>query len=306
MKSYIASLFAAMLLAGIFVSCQKELSPEDIIPGPTTPTTADSSTYIDRIRYTEVDRNGLDSFTYVDQYQYDAGKRLVRISRDSMYLSPGNLSYVSLYTYTTDFFYNGADTMPYKKLTVFDNLFHPQGSRYSETNWYFYMGNRLLKDSAISASVQNFPPSTTTDTAVALFRYAPGRIFIERSDGFSDEFDTLQLDARENIINSKTYDSFGALEFETIVTYDNKPNPLIRYKPFYRYIIFGPEPNEDEMNGFNNYASIKNYHRSSGSLLLVDEAYTYQYNALGLPVRQSVNNLGPLNKTVRQFYYKKP
>jgi hypothetical protein len=304
MKLFIPSLFAGIMLISTLVSCEKETSLENGIPGPSGTTTADSSNYIDRIRYTEVTRNGLDSITYVDQYKYDAGKRLVRISRDSMFVSPGNQSFINGYTYTIDFFYNGTDTMPFKKVTVFDNLFDPLGSRSTTTNWFFYTGNRLLKDSAISVSIQNNPPSNDTYTEVSRYSYAPGRIYIERIGSLSDEYDTLQLDAKENIINSKSYNSSGDLEFETIVTYDNKLNPLHRYKPFHQYIIFGPEPNEDEMNGFNNYASIQNYDNNGPQL--VDESYTYQYNTMGYPVVQTLNNLGPLDKAVRRFYYKRP
>jgi hypothetical protein len=302
MKFNVPQLFAGIILLAFFASCGKETSLENGTPGTVNPVPVDSGTYIDRIRYTDVTRNGLDSFTYVDQYKYDANKRLLSISSDSMFVNPGNQSFIGLYSHVINFYYNGTDTLPFKKTAVFKIL--SSGRKDSSTNFFFYSGNRLLKDSAIDIYTNNPPIPDFTNTELSRFSYAPGKIFIERTGLFTDTYDTLLLDANENIINSKSYDSFSGLEFETVVTYDNKPNPLHRYKPFHLYIMVGPEPNEDAMNGFNNHASMKNYDIAGGALL-VDEAYTYQYNTLGLPIMRSQTGLGPLNKAVHQYYYKK-
>jgi hypothetical protein len=160
MKLSFPKLITGITLLGIFLSCQKETSLENGIPGTGNPVTADSGTYIDRIRYTDVTRNGLDSLTYVDQYTYDASKRLVSISRDSMFLSPGNLSFIGLYTYTVNFYYNGTDTMPFKKVAVINSLALPFGQKDSLINFFTYTGNRLLRDSAISVVIYNPPASS--------------------------------------------------------------------------------------------------------------------------------------------------
>jgi hypothetical protein len=303
MKLNIFKLAAGILSLCIFTACEKETSLEN---GPSQPgnpgnPSADSS-YIDRIRFVEIERNGLDSFTYVDKYGYDANKRLTSIVSDSMYANPGNLS-SHTYSYKINFYYNGTDTLPFKKVAVTDDSQYQFGGKDTTTTWFFYTGNKLLKDSTITIHYPNPPGSYSTGTEIRRFSYAPGKIFVKTIFTNYDRYDTLQLDANENIINSKTYDDTGDFLFETLVTYDGKPNPLSRYKPFYNYIITGPEPNEGIMNGFNNYSSLKNFDILNGNQL-VDESYTYQYNALGFPTMQSQNGFGPVDKLVFQYYYK--
>jgi hypothetical protein len=310
MKFDMLKLLAGIMLTGIFTSCQKELSLENGIPGTNNPASPDS-TYVDRVRHTEIHRGGLDSFTYIEQYKYDANKRLVSVFFDSMYVNPGNLS-SHIVLSKSDFYYNGSDTLPYKEVHTYDD---PQytlaGGRGTTTSWLFYTGNKLLKDSILEMYNSANPSNPYFyDTFLVHYRYAPGKIFAETVNTISTSplfikytYDTLQLDANENIISRKYYDDTYFLE-ETVVTYDNKPNPFRRFKPFLASSFIRGVKVVDFTNGLNNLTSIKHYDILGGGGLLSDESSSHQYNALGFPVMRSKNGLASGDKTVSLFYYK--
>jgi hypothetical protein len=144
MRFSILKFLAGIMLTYIFTSCQKETSLENGTPGPNNPASADS-TYIDRVRHIELRRGGLDSSTHIEQYKYDANKRLVSIVTDSMYRSPGHSSPYDIFT-KKEFFYIGNDTLPYKYVYTLDDSQYPSGGKDTSTSWLFYTGNRILKD----------------------------------------------------------------------------------------------------------------------------------------------------------------
>jgi hypothetical protein len=301
MKYNMLNFFASVILLIFFVSCQKETSLENGTQGPNNPASPDS-TYIDKIRYINILSSG-DSSTSIDQYKYDAAKRLVSIFSDSIYVSPGNLPSFD----REDFYYNGTDTLPYKHVSISYDPEPTIGSKDTSTSWLFYTGNRLIKDSAIHAHIPNYnPASGFHDTSVLYYNYAPGMIFIQSVNTFSSgQIDTLRLDANENIISGKNYDfQVGNPVVKEIITYDNKANPWRRFKPFFGSYTGGRSDYVDVTNGFNNYTSFKFYDINSGALLR-EVSYTYQYNALGLPVIKSlVSGFGPGYKFVSVFYYR--
>jgi hypothetical protein len=282
--------------------CQKELHfdapPPVIIPPPP------DSTYIDKIKYLLIDRNGLDTFSFIQKFNYDGAKRLTSIIYDSCYVNIGNLL-IHTFSYQLNFYYNGADTLSYQMYSVFDDSKYPSGRKDTTVTHYFYTNNKLAKDSTVySVEVSG---QHQKDTTVNTYSYGNNRIYARLHTRLYDQLDTLQLDENENIIRSRTHNANGGLRFESFITYDNKRNPLRRFKPFYKYIIRGPEPIEGPMASLGNYTSIKNLDINpiSGlSIPLVNASYTYQYNLFDYPVRQTLNGLLLNNKEELTFFYK--
>ncbi len=296
---HIAICFIALAAA---TACQKELHfdapPPVIIPPPP------DSTYIDKIKYLLIYRNGLDTFSIIQKFNYDGPKRLTSIKYDSCYVNTGNLT-MHTFTYQLNFYYNGADTLPYQLYSVFDDSKYPSGRKDTTVTHYFYTAYKLAKDStvyAVEVSGQH-----QKDTTVNIYSYGYNRIYARLHTRLYDQLDTLQLDDNENIIRSRTYNDNGGLRFESFITYDTKLNPLRRFKPFYKYIIRGPEPIEGPMASLGNYTSIKNWDINpiNGlSIPLVNASYTYQYNIFNYPVRQSLNGLFLNNKEELTFFYR--
>ncbi len=135
MQTAISKFLLSLVCFIFFIGCQKELSIEN--GGSSTPIVVNTdSIYLDKIYGLDNNGNKVDSFMII----YDNQKRVISMGSNSV--APD----IYLYNY----FYNGADTIPFRSRLI-------QGSSFSSdttTTYHYYDANqRNIKDSAIFSSL---------------------------------------------------------------------------------------------------------------------------------------------------------
>lgn len=264
-------------------SCQKEVNDPDIVNN--NPVSADSS-YLSKMYIIDADGSGIvDTFeTYT--YVYDNLKR-VSVLLDS---SEDNTLHVLIPFQTTQYYYNGNDTLPFKSITISYN----SGSNYdTTTNFFAYnVSGKLAADSGLY--IVN-PPNPIFVKDIRSYQYGSAVItgirtvttINQNGTSVSVEKDTAQTDANGNIIhNIKNRD------FETVnstFTWDTHPSPFARISNFQTFAIvpFG-ETFFYEMPSKNNRLHVTEIttDNSSGTVQHnYDDDLTgkYSYNITGYP-----------------------
>lgn len=281
MKKIHCALFATLVTI-VIISCQKEFSVE----GGTiiiSPTVLDSN-YLDTV-YEFSTRTGITDTTAYYSYKYDAQKRVVSINwqwGDFLlpYQDSGSIKY----------FYNGADSLPYKSymVTTYDGMLV-----FDTLNTFYTYDNsaRLIKDSSVASDRGTASPYYRVRQYLNLYNYAAGKITRQSSDlpiieptpiAYPPTYmlDTAIIDANQNPVTTVNYISRNnntsfVKDHDIIIGYDNKPSP------YYKLNIFNsscPIPALDQ-TFFLNYTGKNNYiNYTTGSSTVV---YTNVYFSNG-------------------------
>jgi hypothetical protein len=239
-------LFAILSIIIILSSCQKEISIENIPnPNPNPGVLTADSNYLSKIYYTYFDGVSLDTID-IFSYTFDNNKRVVLLTDTSDYTGPNHL-----YS-RTQYFYNAADTLPYKSIRFEHH--NTLGVEYIDTTTTFIFFNtsgQKIKDSVIS-QFQNLSTYVNKEIAVHQYTYSPLKIYgatktilfytLGGSLNDNDVTDTATLDAKGNIIsNIKNRYNAASLSVEKVVstlTYDANPSPFAHLTNFKAYMVF--------------------------------------------------------------------
>jgi hypothetical protein len=268
------------ILISIFIfasSCQKQINGLDPLP----PTPVDSvkildSSYLDKVIL--LDDNGIDTFE-LQTFNYDANKRLVLITdttKSGGTISPG----------FTRYFYNGNDTLPYKKVYV--SAFE----QFDSVVTYLFYDNAGKKT---ADSSRRFAIATNIDTLqqeyVTRYKYSADKIYgdlknIEFSNNFKDstfsnELDTAIVDINSNIL-SIIHGAFQAPKRLDYFTYDTHTNPyfklnILKTEQLFPEFHFGLAKN-NLLTGDVQDNSV------SDPTARIKDNYVYTYNSSGLPL----------------------
>ena len=272
----------------ILASCQKEFSSENT--AITNSIIQDDSTIISK--FIDLDTSLISGHDTLDvcTYTYDNLKRIIRIDYfqyDNITGAPYNLA-------QSIFYYAGSDTLPYKRLR---NYFEPVGhisDHYIDTNYYFYSGTRLLKDSTRpinnginpSLFIQTYSYNNNQITEILTIDLGNAVkkdiVYLTKSNGNL----TLQIDS------SFTSSNINPLFFENkkyfSFSYDANPNPFLNKPmanvgvtmPYYNLDTYSDDmvyeknnPVEINETQTDNNGIINNYHYR----------YSYNYKINGYP-----------------------
>jgi len=270
-------------------SCTKESSNDPIV------TTNDSITLI---KYVDLDTTqivGLDTLV-VNKITYDNSKRL-KESNTTEYSSgiPNKL-------FQNILFYNGVDTLPFKKTQTISDL--PSGTvTGTSIGYYNYSNNKLVSDSAI------YYYNTTTYYS-RHYSYESDKI-IETTYIYYSSVPTittrsiyLTKNNGNTILQKDTVIGFYTHNFS--FQYDNKNNPFYgrpqafvdRSLPYYDMETFSEEMAYEKNNPteINEFENSYNFHFK----------YLYEYKPNGYPsVARVYDQNDPLNFFKRIFIYTK-
>jgi hypothetical protein len=217
-------------LIAIFIfslaACKKDTITEPD-PTPNATLSADSN-YLSKILF--IDKNGTFLDTVISAYTYDNLKRVTSV-RD--YYSNANTD-----QNLTNYFYNGLDSLPYKRVFI---RFDLNGGIQRDTilSYLTYNSNGfLLKDSLLEyrhISLNN-QPVFNIRKGISSYSYNTNKIYINSiSTTLYDIYgslysqakkDTLTLNANKDVIGikSKTIYPQNTSELNGIYTYENKPS----------------------------------------------------------------------------------
>ena len=275
-------------------SCQKESSVERGVVVPVVNNLVGDSNYLDKIIYTSTVGNIIDTvFTQI--YQYDASKRVV-----SLIDSTKSTSSISE-NQTIKYFYNGNDTLPFKKVETFCNLNTMQATSNKDTSISFYqysITGTKIKDSILNFSHHLNVNGSGNDYVnfykeIINYEYSQNMIYgksiktITYSNtnpnlGSSKIYDTAMIDFLGNIIINKKYDDSNVLFLTSNFTYDTKPNPFARLSNYKTITVFpSGETFIDQMQAKNNRLKAVEIGNGLGSNN--DLTGKYQYNLNGYP-----------------------
>ncbi len=270
-------------------SCQKELSFNNTTNPPTVATKDSSYLFkIYDIYFDGVVSDTLDLLTYT----YDNTKRVVFLT-DTSTDSNGTYLY-----FKTQYFYNSADTIPYK--SIYYDYYPTSTYTYLDTTTSFFFYNALgqkIKDSIID-NFQDLNSGFIKDIIVCNYKYGNSKIYgftkatLFYSGGGTiageNVTDTATLDTKGNITNNVkySYDATGASIRKVVstITYDANPSPFAKLSNFKSYRIF---PNGEtflfnEFYQYNNRLHTTEITTSTPNSIF-DEDYTgaYKYRSNG-------------------------
>jgi hypothetical protein len=203
---------------------------------------------------------------------YDNSKRVIQMLH---YEYPSS---VAVLTQSFSFYYNNADTTPYK-LVYYENI---GGNSGSDTVYYFYAGatNTVIADSTVS------PGSTTTN------KYAYSNNIVIRNQvimdpGVSSYTDTFyQTKSNGNIISQvdTLYHNSQVIIQNFSYQFDSHPNPL--YKPYIPITVLEEDGLNESPQQRNNYTSINEYSNDGGSSIdATNTICSFTYGVNGYPVK---------------------
>ncbi|MCW3091750.1 MAG: hypothetical protein JWP81_2819 [Ferruginibacter sp.] len=219
--------------------------------------------------YIEIDTTAFAPFDTISKtlFYYDNVKRNTGI--DLSYYDNGVLSPQQ---YKSLFFYNGNDSLPFKKIVTSPFLLNTDSRFYEIEQFYFYTNSRLTKDSSIQISgstphtiVTNYDynnlgiiqTSTSYDTAPLPVYTKTDTFYLQRVNG----------NIVKQIDTAFGYFSVNSFEF----TYDNHPNPFYhtqsRISLDNSYPIYSIETTIEEVFEKNNVTEINEF----------DGTYNYHY-----------------------------
>jgi hypothetical protein len=302
-----------LILIVINTSCQKEMSIENNPSAPISPT-ADSN-YIDTLYETQQQLGITDTVGYY-KYSYDNLKRVISMNWEwgdfqVSYDDSGRIVY----------FYNNADTFPYKSLFIVTS----DGKHVFDTLLRFYFFNSsgvLIRDSSVIATQTSYigqPATYTISHLVNNYLYSPGLI-VRRGSEIPVLFppqvplapvyyiDSTRLNSSNNQVSNVKYLAYNvpsgySLIYTIAASYDTKPNPHKKLNIFKMYTPVHPGPAyfPEEFIGQNNMQSCSVL-SSSGTNELTTYTNTYLPNGFLLKAEyNSVNNTSFTNGWVYKY-----
>jgi len=252
------------------------------IATPATPPAIDSN-YVDTVYKTET-RAGITDTTEYYSFQYDAQKRLVTIKRQ---WGPFGQPYNEYQDQT--WYYNGADTIPYKYYGVGTEGVMMTNVIYDTITVFFYYNgsSQLIKDSA--AKRRRYGSTNIAKHYVSTYTHSANRVITFIKDSLLNatapppvayhDIDTTNF-VGQNPVSNITYSDANVNypQFkktgEGIAAYDAKPNPLAKLSNFRAMSpILGWGLNVLLNNSKNNLLSYTYTGTSSSSTL----TYSYTY-----------------------------
>ena len=288
---------ATALSLVFFCSCQKELSPDASAPVNTFTTTADSN-YLSK--QTFVQRHPVAIDTGATYYHFDSQKRVISISfRD---LGSTNLP---VRHDTTNYFYHGNDTLPYKEIYV--DIF-PSESDSTERYMTYNSVGKLVNDSIIYSS--GFGSNYNRVKQIGKYTYNGNKIFRESHEtilfdpggvvGLIDTQDTVTLDSRGNALtlHEIQYDAPGSIysDYLNTFTYDQNPSPYLKLNINNIFpVVFGGDYEYEQIGSRNNriYWREEIAGGTPGGNVNFDAAGDYSYFPSGFPVMMLNPDINP-------------
>jgi hypothetical protein len=245
MRNVLLGLVAVILFC--LSACKKD-NIDSLDPQPPVITSADS-VYLSKVYLYDTYSNFIDTGGR-RYYLYDNLKRVINII-DTGYEAGATMPPI---TYSkTQYFYNGNDTLPYKKITISKIVSIANVSKDTATSFYTFNQNaQLISDSTINSFDGYYFPSNvlvkTIKKTVQSLTYVGNKIYglqqlsyLQNLNGSSQNQsytrrDTVSKDGLGNIISAsykKIYPNpaFGPDYHYATFTYDNK------YSPFYKINI---------------------------------------------------------------------
>jgi hypothetical protein len=273
----------------LFSSCQKEIHG-DILQSPVN----NDGTVLSK--YIELDTtfsSGQDT-TSIYTFSYDNQKRIKQIYQVKKFPGfPGALAYYI----TTDFFYSGGNTLPYKTIEL-----DKEGITYVDTSFYTYNNEFVSTDSSVNYRADN---NELLFTNVTSFSVTGNNVFVKLKElnGVSLYQDSATLTITRqngNIITQQDPDN--TITYNMQLNYDNKVNP------FYNADIHYPIIYEHLFNSFNaqknNTTEAISSTKLSGTKSQIKYIYTYRIDDYPLEVRK-FDVLDPAENRKGLFFYTK-
>lgn len=287
-----------LIVFAIITSCQKEISSETV-----NPVLDDDSTLLSM--YVELDTTLLppnDTLNKIS-YTYDNSKRLIR-KMDQSYF---NGTIVPVDSYLLDYYYNLADSLPYKIIEYGEH--NITGLPTVRTSFYTYLNGRVASDSTVALNYS---------TTVHKYTYTSNRVV----DSFYTNWNQ-EITRNYRVVESQIINGFPVSETDTLVrnlnnfpfpsdttidnhtfTYDNKNNPFHKFHfltPFYQLNEFVAVTGTEK----RNFLHVK-HTRVRPFPDTYEYLYQYQYKPNNYPatvVNIDVNNPGYNSKGI--FFYTK-
>lgn len=285
MKFMPGILIIYLLLFGLS-SCQKEV--DGSLP---VKTTGDSTVLWKYVVMDTTLSPGLDTLE-VYYFEYDNQKRLTRLIdslRDDTSSSPAYTS-----TSSTDFFYNGNETQPYKRI----GLEKDGSDRRWDTSYYSYQGQLVSMDS-IRLQINNIFGNTWGIVARYFTKNGNSVTMIERFPPTCETNTIITQTYSNGNLASEMATSSGCAtgSWDDQMTFDNKTNPFYTAIPVHFPVTGFSYFGNDQKNNMTEKSSL-----SMG--IHTQHAYTYRSN--GLPSVVRVNDLMfPQYSFKGIFYYNK-
>ena len=302
-----------LIFATGFSACQKEISADTL---PSAGTAADSN-FLDRMYFIDSTTGFKDTFVFYT-YMYDNHRRLLNISHYYNFLTgiePSKSQY---------FFYNAADTLPFKR-AEYD---YTEAHRYSNQHLidtiislYQYDGlGRKTFDSTHETDHFDIAGSYGVEfrKRISHFSYVASEVYVQKTatrlggtnpTQYSITLtDTAYLDAADNLVSLKSYSSImpGMYILGTF-SYDNHPSPFAKLSNFASLDFFNiSELNWPMLKSRNNPQLVLTKIIGGSGGFYQDYSNMYKYNANGYPLRiVQPDSLGGPNYFITEFKYRK-
>ncbi|MFT3910508.1 MAG: hypothetical protein QM737_13870 [Ferruginibacter sp.] len=299
MKRIPSLLTIVSILVISFISCKKDSNADNSNPNPST-----SSNYLSRISFYSNDGSGTEVLDGTTTYVFDNQKRVTKKIDSSLVGSSASF----VLWQTTEYFYNGNDTLPFKEVIIGNPAAQIE---YDTTISYFTYNSAglLIRDTGFYVShgtgyfaVNSNQTFTYSGTMIT------GRMdaTITQTSGSYTEtrIDTAQTDANGNIIHNIKHK--GIENINSTITWDNHPSPFSKLSNFRSSFIFPfGETFFYEMPQYNNRLHITEV-QTGGSTHTYDEDLTgnYTYNAEGYPsqiLEQDPTTTGAYEKVIFEY-----
>ncbi len=283
---FILSVLGIILPCLVFFSCQRE------IHGDISQAVVENDGTV-LSKYIELDTtvpSGQDTIS-VYTFSYDNLKRIKRIYQVKNF--PG----VNTYYITTDFFYNGSESLPSKTIEL-----DQETITYVDTSFYTYSNGFVRSDSSVNYRVNN---RELLFTDVVSFSVTGNNVFVKLSEatpvsGYEDTATLTITRQGSNIITQ--LDPDNTITYSKQLKYDNNINP------FYNADIHYPIIYEHLINSFNaqknNTTEENDFTKLSGTKSQVRYVYTYRSDGYPLEVRK-FDLLDPSENRKGLFFYTK-
>lgn len=286
----VSKLFAiAVIVCVAFSACQKEISEDDLNPPVNTP-----SAYLDKVYYVDSTSVVKDTFRIV-AYVYDGQKRVVKII-DSSDVGP---SFEILPESSYEYYYNGADTIPYKSLyQKYSWASTTSPAIDSQTIFHFYDASlNRIKD-----SVSSYTSNGTDNWYIRTYVHAASSITEVRevAPGVFENT-TTRLDSRGNMILGEA-EPDGIFQYE----FDNHPSPFAKLSNFRALEIWLDVESVTDfylLKNNNNFTKNTDLWPSQSVFDVWDLTGDYTYRADGYPARAK-DEYEPGEFEILEFTYK--
>lgn len=292
-KSGIILLF---FFSALVISCQREVSEEL----PVNNIIEDSLLLWKFIQIDTTKPTGSDTVArYV--FTYDDQKRLKQSLYTAIYES---VSGPRVATSNTDYYYAGADTLPFKTVEVLDDI-----NVYSDTTFLLYENGIVVYDSSIQYNITDGQPE---QVSVILYTNSGNTTFVKTKSAIYSPFTPVVVEEHSgNVVKQlvagnivRQVDTTGSSNkvtnsdiYENV--YDNKINPFYIIEPLYPvYGGFNSATNHQR----NNVTEEKSFITISG--LAAHKKFSYEYRQDGYPVRVRLFDvLDPSGNTQFVYFY---